>query len=53
MEHIVLNTTFSIIPSVQNKQLPFLATVSAESLSSDTIKNISLNIQAIHHGNMF
>jgi len=53
LEHIVLNTTFSIIPSVQNKQFPFLAPVSTEYLSSDRIKNISLNIQAIHHGNVF
>ena len=50
---IVLNSTFSIIPSAQNKQYPFLATVSTEYLPSDTIKNISLNIQAIHHENMF
>jgi hypothetical protein len=51
--HVVLNTTFGIIPSVQNKQFPFLGTVSAEYLSSDTLKNNSLNIQAIHHGNTF
>jgi len=51
--HAVLNTPFSITPSVQNKQFPFLATFSAEYLSRDTKKNISLNIQAIHHGNMF
>ena len=53
VEHIVLNTIFSIIPSVQNKQFPFLAPVSTEYPSSDTIKNISLNIQAIHHWKMF
>jgi hypothetical protein len=41
------------MPSVQNEQFPFLATVSTEYLSSDTIKNILLNMQAIHHGNMF